>query len=279
MLQKTVEFVLKYIVETNVFISLCAIAFYLSGGVLLGIRIYEVQPSGILVVFFSTLLVYNVSQTKFGIVHFMKFRSTKNIVLYVAVLLSLVTFSWEIPFVTLLYMTHLGIISIIYNSPLLNDFRYLPLRSIPLIKIFIIGYIWASMGSFLPGMMGGIPPGLTTWLVFWAQFFFILGITLPFDIRDFYRDYKENLKTIPGIIGIGNTKRLSYCFLVAHFILMFYVTEYAWWLLPVVALALWLTKKSSASRADCYYTVYIDALIILQFLAFVLSERSRDFFL
>ncbi len=260
------KFFFQYVVRSNVFISLCAVAFYWSGLLLLGLGLSGIRLSHALLVFFSTLLVYNISQARFGIVHYIRFRSSGHIIAYVAVVICLVFFSSGISWVAWLYLGHLGAVSIIYNSPLLNDFRYLPLRSIPLIKIFIIAYVWASTGSFLPGIISGVPQGLSTWLAFWAQFLFIMGITLPFDIRDFYKDYKNNLKTIPGIIGIRNTKRLSYLFLGAHVLLLFYITDRAWWLAPVVALAMGMTRYASASRPEYYYTFYVDGLIILQFL-------------
>jgi 4-hydroxybenzoate polyprenyltransferase len=52
--------------------------------------------------------------------------------------------------------------------------------------------------------------------LFLLQFIFILVITLPFDINDCRIDQLTGVKTIPGWLGIRNTKTLALCLSVVY---------------------------------------------------------------
>lgn len=273
MFRHITNFLYNYLVRTNLFISLCAVAFYFSGLlVLTSSKIYFFSWETLLI-FCSTLLIYNVSQSKFGIAHYIKFRSAKSIVFFLMALIPVAVLVWNLQFTTLLYFAHLGLISVLYNSPLLNSIKYLPLRSIPLVKIFLISYIWANIGSFLPVLTHYISPNREVYMFFVAQFLFILAITLPFDIRDFYGDIRKNLRTLPGTLGIKRTKYLAYLALVSHFVLLMFVHDEAWIFIPLLLMAFFLAKRSTASKPGHYYTFYIDGLIILQFLTLFIYRQ------
>ena len=65
------------------------------------------------------------------------------------------------------------------------------------------------MGVLYPAILMEAPDMGRVVHIFITQFIFILAITLPFDIRDYYRDLAHPLWTIPGLIGIDRTKKLA----------------------------------------------------------------------
>src|SRR5690606_39484239 len=100
---------------------------------------------------------------------------------------------------TFLYFFLMGFVSFFYSIPLSG----LGLRTIPFLKLFLIAFVWA--GSSI-GLLLVVHHSLIQYqLLFFSVFFFVIGITIPFDIRDKSTD-ESGLKTIPQVIGILPSK-------------------------------------------------------------------------
>ncbi len=216
------------------------------------------------------MLIYHVSQKPF----FTRKRTMIQIVAMVLALVIIIGLSLQLGKSYLLLLAILGIVSILYNSLINFNIPFLPLRGIPLLKVFLIAFVWAGIGVFLPFLD---TPGyeMSKLVVFYlSQFLFIVAITLPFDIRDFYGDYRKNLVTFPSVVGIQATKVLSYLCLFIHSLGMLYINFRLIYLyIPVLITAFFLVKRSSASRPNYYYLIFVDGLIILQFLSFYISHE------
>jgi 4-hydroxybenzoate polyprenyltransferase len=221
-------------------------------------------------VFWSTLLIYqlntrlHVTLSDNSNIKFLKALSDHRKA-YLLLLLCII-FS-HLPFIgikTTFYLAHLGMISTLYNLP--ENSHVLPLRSIPVLKIFLIAYVWASISSFLPAMVYELPvlakPAL---LVFSAHFLFIISITLPFDIRDYQQDFEKSLVTIPHVIGISLTKILAIICLLA-FTTIYLVIFYDGHILMLTLIAAFLIIQSSHEKKEYYYTLFLDGTIILYYI-------------
>ncbi len=118
-------------------------------------------------------------------------------------------------------MLHLALISIGYTVPVGYKSRKVrPLRSVPLLKVFLIAYVWAVVTALFPLM----DTGLQVWahqalLLFARRFLFILALALLFDIRDYTYDRSTNTLTFPGLMGVRNTKLLSLVLLLLYVII------------------------------------------------------------
>jgi len=168
----------------------------------------------------------------------------------------------------------LGCLSFLYNSLTFTRVKFLPLRSIPLLKIFLISFVWASIGTVLPFLETSDYHYFQFVIIFLSQFFFIMAIALPYDIRDFYKDYKNNLKTMPGVLGISGTRKLAYVVLSIHFVGLLYINyPYALVYIPVAVVTYFLIKNSNLSKPNYYYIFFVDGLILLQYLSFYISEK------
>jgi len=144
-----------------------------------------------------------------------------------------------------------------------------PLRSIPLLKVFLIAYVWASVSSVLPIIDHDQSLNDQVALVFLMQFLFILSITLPFDIRDFRTDYKKHIITTPHVIGIKATKILSLLSLLVFSFLFINFTG-SWIILLLTLGAGSLIVFSNPAKKDHYFTFFIDGTIIIYFILVLL---------
>ena len=173
-----------------------------------------------------------------------------------------------------------GILTILYTTPVFGKKRRL--RDIPLIKVFIISFTWAWISTLIPWLDSGANLELDIILVFLEKFLFILGITIPFDIRDFQIDKTQGIHTLPQAMGIHPAKILailSIClclFIVIILLLLdFYSIQigiglFASYLITIVLL-MYVTEKSH----DYYFSGLLDGLIPAQFLiVFVATSLS-----
>ncbi len=274
--KRTVEFLIR----SNLFIGLCAVAMVLTGRLLLPIGYLPFPVALLVAVGCATCLIYNLTQfiidtqaAKRGVTGTSSWynqhrRPLQRLLLIClgAFIASLFFMRWSAIFV----LAFLGILSLLYNIPDHFIHRYYKsLRTIPLIKIFVIAFVWATIGSWLPFYWTS-----AAWqavgALFASQFCFIMAITLPFDIRDHKQDKASRLLTIPGVIGIEKTRWLSLFFLLLHLLIMlvwFSHTAVATILLTVITAP--LLFLSSAQKPYWYFTGLIDGLIIVQYLFLV----------
>jgi len=231
-------------------------------------------------IFWSTLLIYQINtKIRFNLFDLRAYQSfhvptdkklKRILLLSFVVIIHLPFLKWA----TILFLLHLGIISTLYNVPEKSKgiIRF-PLRSIPVLKIFLIAYVWASMASFLPSLDANKPMfAYLNLLLFTAHFLFIFAITLPFDIRDFRADGKNNLITFPQLIGVNTAKIIALaCFAVFTVILLSLAGT--WYVVVFGVITAFLIIKSSVNRPDYYFTFYLDGTIILYFIALFLSLK------
>lgn len=110
---------------------------------------------------------------------------------------------WHIPSHTYTWLLVGALGTLLFILPLRNGRR---LRDIPFFKVFYISLLWTYATLILPAMVVGVSiPFL--WLA--GRYFFILGITLPFDIRDMEQDQREGLRTFPLLLGWLNVRNLA----------------------------------------------------------------------
>ncbi len=255
------------IVKTNLFIGISACSFYLTGSFLMQDQPDFPSINILAVLFLSTFVIYSISQKPFSMeIFFPKKISFDRLALMLAMLL-IIYLSYGLSKEIIVVLGILGVISFLYNAIGVKKNFFIPLRSIPLLKVFLISFVWAGVGVVLPSLSVKSIDSQQFVVLILSQFFFILSITLPFDIRDFYKDIKNKLKTLPGVIGIKNTKILAYTFLGAHTIGFLILEPYIIYIyLPFSGMVFLFIKNANASKPNYYYIFLIDGLIIIQLL-------------
>ena len=277
-----VKYLLDIVLYTSVFISL--------GGAALIIRSYIIFDYSInwgvtLFVFFSTLFTYNLTK----IIPLWKFWNNskevnyaynerskwnakhKNKLSYITTLslIAIVYFTFELGFYQLLFLSHLGIISLLYAAPV---FSGRGLRTFPLIKIFLIAYVWASI-SIMPIVSNIESFNLKLALLFLENFCFVLAITIPFDIRDYSRDKSQEIKTLPSVLGISKAKWLSAALLLFSSIVGYFIIESTCQKILNICINMLFLPIMVASKEkykEYYYLGLIDGTLIIRlFILFI----------
>lgn len=105
-----------------------------------------------------------------------------------------------------------GIFTLFYVVPFpIQKKNPIALRSFAFLKLFLIAISWAGVTVLIPLLNYNIEIQLHEVFIFIQRFLFVLVITLPFDIRDVNYD-SENLKTLPQVFGVQQTKRIGLLF-------------------------------------------------------------------
>lgn len=164
-----------------------------------------------------------------------------------------------------------GIISLLYGIPIRFGKIQFRLRDIGVTKIFMIAFVWAFIGSFLPAANSALPifSGEVI-LLFFAHYLFIFGITLPFDIKDLKIDAQHQVKTIPAIIGIQKSYNLSFLSLLLSSILYVVMQQltteqdFSWPLCIAMLLSSWSIYLSRKKADNYLYFGLIDGMLIIQ---------------
>ncbi|MDX1407393.1 MAG: hypothetical protein R3330_04650 [Saprospiraceae bacterium] len=191
-------------------------------------------------------------------------------------------FALHLPVRTLLLLSLPIAISGAYVLPLRRGMRRL--RDLPLIKIFLIGASWSLITTTVPLLHQGYD-GAYLAVIFAERFLFVVGITVPFDIRDMQVDEQSNLRTLPHALGITRSKWLaSGCVAMSLAVIGYLGSSGAYdqdFLLPAVivyALAVVLIWISRPGMDDYFFSGLIDGLLLLlPFLYWIIAGHPRFF--
>jgi len=164
-----------------------------------------------------------------------------------------------------LLLIFLAFTTLLYSLPLYKSKR---LKDYPFTKVFLIGITWGLVCSVLPLISSNnLFANNLLVLTFLEKCFFIIAITLPFDIRDLKFDKIENVKTIPYLIGVSNTVILSQVLLlISLLIVMFFYQLSVFQILVYIIIYLltfFLVRNANNKQSDKYYFLYLDGLMIL----------------
>lgn len=205
------------------------------------------------IIFFATLFEYNIHRFMTALTNPRALDSPKHRWVkehlkgfYALVGLSVGGFITAILFAkikVLLTLAPIGLITIFYSLPIFKKDKIIfRLREIPILKIFLIAFVWSASTILLPIIQSGLSFGnLNVTCMLTERFIFVFAITLPFDIRDMAADTEAGLTTIPLIIGERKALIISYISLAVFMILVFFhygVSDFSFVLPPLLISAI-----------------------------------------
>ncbi|HPN71605.1 MAG TPA: hypothetical protein PLZ32_18895 [Saprospiraceae bacterium] len=191
----------------------------------------------------------------------------RHILIYCAMsILGMMVSTLRLSFDQILLIILPGIVSMLYVLPLFKNKRRL--RDLPYIKIFLITIIYSFLCTFIPLYnLIGFQDGL---LFFMISTFFILALTLTFDIRDVEIDQADHVKTIATYLGTYKAILLSLVLLVLACIIFSFAAYsilpnaklpiFAYWIVGVISFFSILNCKN---KEDLYYSLWMDGLLAL----------------
>lgn len=292
---------LKILIETNLFIAIAAVAFLWANVYLLGLNRHHLLILS-LQVFFSTWFIYQISrwiyfkkgqytnENELVVQWFRKYPRFNEFTIYFSGIIAIVL-TFFLKWKTIVVLCFIGAISVLYPVPILKPFGISTrLRDFPFIKIFLIALVWSATSVILPATENGIhfQDRKDIYLVFVAQFIFILFITLPFDINDAKVDRTVNVKTIPAVLGTKFSKiiclilGLIYSFLMLYIFMIenwrvinaIYLSESTIILIWILSLLLQIYTFTQSEKAPKWMIkVVYDGSMIVYFLILMLTTK------
>jgi 4-hydroxybenzoate polyprenyltransferase len=278
--------ILKFLIHSNLYIAFAALLLTLSTQVMLGLKL-EFHPY-LIIIFFAAFFEYNLHR----FIPFFKFRNRiiyhkydwaklNTSFFHFLVLVSAIGFLISIYFAqkeVLLVLTPIAIITFFYSIPLFKQKnRWFRLRDIPYLKLFLIAAVWSSTTILLPVIHSPIKfanDHVSFMLI--ERFFFILAITIPFDIRDMQTDQQLGLKTLPHILKPSHSYQLAIvCVLVFWTISIFHYDDekYQSILIPISISALstvYVLSSEKIRTLSYYHYGILDGTMILQGLLIII---------
>lgn len=282
-MKKAVQSAFDFLLFSNIFMSLCAVA-----QALVTFRLIDSKPVYTVVglLFTSTLGIYNFSillskpkhpqQSPYKRVRWF-FSHYRLMVSFTMIsLLSLIPLFFLLSMESRILLVFLSLLSFCYSLPLFTvGEQKFGLRNIPGLKTFLITLVWTMSCVLLPVLeaqdlhLADISTRDITILIA-KRFLIIAALTIPFDIRDLFSDRQAGLKTIP--VAWGEKNAYLFCqFLLAGYILLLFMfrnngPNLDFWALATTAVLMgWLIFKSKWERDEYYYFFYLDGVLILQY--------------
>lgn len=274
-----------YFLFGNIFIALCAVCLQVATHQLTGIP-FSWELGGW--VFLATFFLYNfdtllptklhvyghLSRRKAWVLAHRRQLAAGVIGAGLAVLL---IFYWTFRLAHLWLLVHLGLISMLYSLPVVPGPKgWVLLRNIPLLKLFLIAYVWACVTVWLPLLSAGwdilSPEG---WHLFAQRFLFIFPLTIIFDIRDVDKDQITATLTLPRLIGVGRAKLVAWGILLAYLVVIL-LTQSGGNQLALVLCGLvygLMISLAHKSRSEYFFALAGDGMLVLPMVLLWLFNR------
>lgn len=270
--------VIDFGLYSSLFIAACAFGLVAQTYLLLGEEV-SWRVAGML--FFATLFLYNLdclipAQGRQPLPFTEKKRwltDHRPVIQWLAVVaggLVLLLFLTGSPVFPVWFLLHLFLISVFYTFPVVRrECRFLPLRRVPLLKVFLIAYVWAALTVLLPLLYLGrdLFAPEHGWM-FVRRFLFIFALALLFDIRDQTSDKALGTYTFPVAMGIRFTKGLSLLVMFGFMLLTLVQTtaNESIALLLSGLLSVLVIIFSEEGKPEHYFVGLADGMMLLQFL-------------
>lgn len=267
-MKKFIKLSLEFIVNSNFWIAIATVCFYQLSLLQINESIQLNNTS--IFLFFSTLFVYNffriLSPKEDCKNWYSKNYSYTKALSFLSFIGMLVGFYFIDK--TFLYIIVIAaLLSFLYASPFIKiGEKGFNLRKYWFLKSIIVAFVWVLLTSVLPLLEFNINNNKIL-LFSLEKFLFILGITIPYDIKDLKEDKYVKLNTFALKFGVKTTKTISnYILTIALILALFIHSAYYLQTIFIYLLAIFLNYKLNENNSEFWYTFFIDGTIILYFL-------------
>lgn len=286
-MKKALQSVSNFLLFSNLFMALCAVA---QGSVtffLLGIKPNE-AVLGLL--FLATLAVYNFSllvtkdteEEKLNNVRLHWFFNHYRLMITITMVasLGLITLFFLLPLKISLLLIIPGIISVFYNIPLpsLINSKSIGIRHFPLVKQLSIVLVWTVSCVLIPIMLAPSQSFGHIVLLLVEQALFYSIITIPFDIRDLSVDLIKGVKTLPVLFGEKTSLQICRALILLNFLVLLILDNLnfkpSFWALSItLVITAVLILNWKRAKTEYYYFFLLDGVLVLQYLMLFAFNR------
>ena len=241
---------------------------------------FDLEPDYLLLsfVFFGTITGYNF--VKYAGIAKLHHRSlAKNLkviqIFSLGCFLALCYLAFQISIKVLLVGGVLGFFTLLYALPVFSSQKNL--RSVAGLKVFVIAIIWAGVTVFFPIADADLSFETDSVLEYLQRFLFVLILILPFEIRDLKYD-KEDLRTIPQMLGVRRSKQLGYLLISMWVVLELCkgisTSDSVAALICAAGITGFVVFKSDEDQPPYFSSFWVEGIPVLWFLLLLLFELS-----
>lgn len=284
---------LDFLINTNIFISLAAVALTVQTQLLLGME-PQLHPY-LFIIFFATIFEYNLHRLITILHHPETLKDPKHswvsrhlAAFYILVAVSVAGFICAVLLAktqVLLVLFPIGLVTVFYSLPVFKNRKTIfRLREIPGLKIILISAVWSASTILLPIVQSGLDfDSFHVAAMLLERFLFVFAITLPFDIRDMAADRNAGLSTIPLWIGEQRSIYLAFallilfmCLATLHYSLSRQLFALPALLLSAISSTWFIASKRIRSLKHYHYFVLDGTLLAQSLLVYLFYYFLRD---
>lgn len=285
---KPVKNIIDFVLYSNVFIALCAVALVFTNQLTIGETVHVNHSCWF--VFFSTLFAYSAlkfrkeSETSIDTPH--HYWAQQNSQLQRNILLLSLIGAGSF-FITLnreakTIVAILGVVTAFYG---LIDIPFTKpktkLRELWLLKTMFVGMVWAVTTVLVPFAGQDVDKGMLVFLLL-RRFLFVMGLTIAFEVKDLKGDRLENIKTLPMVFGVSGTRLIAQ----GTLLLLIVITLFQYFMYELelgnmlavnasLLLSIICIQPIEEETTDKWYYLVLDGMMLVQFvfvyIAFLLS--------
>lgn len=268
---KFLKALFQFYVYSNLHVSIAVACLVMSVGFLFGVEVSHEALLLMCATFVSYHLIRFLNRYKYGKKHLLDvFSNQYKALIYIMISAAMVVGLYELLQLEIIQFLHLFpfvILTLLYAYSFIgkNGIRH-SIRFIPGIKIFVIAFVWAGTVVFFP-VTSFVPFDVNHVIYFLGLMFFVVVLTLPFDIRDLAFDEKS-IRTLPMLLGVKGVKVLGVFLLILSLLIHWYVFGndgfYQFLITSLVLVFLLFFAKEEQSKY--YASFWVEGIPILYYL-------------
>lgn len=268
---KFLKALFQFYVYSNLHVSIAVACLVMSVGFLFGVEVSHEALLLMCATFVSYHLIRFLNRHKYGKKHLLDvFSNQYKVIIYVMIGTAMIVGIYELLQLEMIQFLHLFpfvILTLLYAYSFIgkNGVRH-SIRFIPGIKIFVIAFVWAGTVVFFP-VTSFVPFDVNHVIYFLGLMFFVVVLTLPFDIRDLAFDEKS-IRTLPMLLGVKGVKVLGVFLLLLSLLIHWYVFGndgfYQFLITSLVLVFLLFFAKEEQSKY--YASFWVEGIPILYYL-------------
>ena len=268
---KFLKALFQFYVYSNLHVSIAVACLVMSVGFLFGVEVSHEALLLMCATFVSYHLIRFLNRYKYGKKHLLDvFSNQYKVLIYIMISAAMVVGLYELLQLEIIQFLHLFpfvILTLLYAYSFIgkNGIRH-SIRFIPGIKIFVIAFVWAGTVVFFP-VTSFVPFDVNHVIYFLGLMFFVVVLTLPFDIRDLAFDEKS-IRTLPMLLGVKGVKVLGVFLLILSLLIHWYVFGndgfYQFLITSLVLVFLLFFAKEEQSKY--YASFWVEGIPILYYL-------------
>jgi 4-hydroxybenzoate polyprenyltransferase len=186
---------------------------------------------------------------------------------------------WEIFSLKLIVLLLIpGIISLMYPLTFKKSNQsFTSLRMLPGVKIVLIAFSWSYVTHLIPVILYSSWGWDDTFEMLFRTLF-VIGLTIPFDVRDLKFDLEE-MKTLPQLYGVKGAVAIALAFFSLYqlWVVIQFLSGYlslstmiAWVL--GLEVGYWIIKKVNQQRNEDYFSFWIEGIPVYMLLLIYLGS-------